>query len=223
MDKKKESILSETVYDHVLKMILKQEIKCGEKIPEEKITHMLGISRTPIREALRRLSNEGIVNIYPKRHAEVITFDEKAIKDLGVLRISLDILAAQLAITNGSNANFMKLKEIADLCYEAAKSGDVYNKIKLDCDFHLKLAEIADNPLLYRCQKALYLKVHLIQASKYVNIDDAVKKIEGHYAIIDGLMKRDEEVVTKSIQEHLIAFYGVYFKSNFSIKSLLDY
>ncbi len=209
MESSNKLVLSEKVYEHVLQMILKQEIKCGEKIPEEKITQMLGISRTPIREALRRLANDGIVNIFPKRYAEVITFDEESIKNLGIMRVSLDTLAGRLAINYGSNADFNMLKDIVDQCYEATKKGDVYSRIKFDCDFHLKLTEIASNPLLLKFQKQLYLQVHLFQATRYINIEDSLKKIEGHFEIIDALYKRDEEAVVKSIQNHLITFYNL--------------
>lgn len=201
--------LAEVVYEHVKDMILRKQILCGERIPEEKIAKQLGISRTPIREALRRLSNEGLINIYPNRFAEVITFDEQSIKDLGVIRIGLDTLAAQLAIQNGSNADFFKLREIADQCHQAAVDGDMFNRIKLDCDFHLMLSQIAGNPALMKFQKELYLKVRLLQATKYKDIDDSLKKIEHHQVIVDNLMERNVDEVIKQIQKHLVEFYNI--------------
>lgn len=201
--------LVEVVYEHIKEMILKRQILCGERIPEEKIAKQLGVSRTPIREALRRLSNEGIINIYPRRFAEVITFDDKSIKDLGIIRISLDTLAAQLAIHNGSNADFLKLKELADECYEAAKAGDVFNRIKKDCDFHLMLTQIAANPTLMKFQKELYLKIHLLQVTKYVDVKDSLKKIQHHHLIVEKLMERNVDDVMKIIQSHLAEFYNI--------------
>ena len=204
-----DTVLSETAYEQILQMILRQEIRCGEKIPEEKITQMLGMSRTPIREAIRRLANEGIVNLYPKRHAEVISFDEKAIKDVGLLRIALDTLAARLAILHGSNADFSQLKAIADACYQAARSGDLYRRIKLDCDFHLYMTEISGNQILLKVQKELYLKVQLIQAIKYTGIEESLKRVEGHFSILDGLFSRDEDIVVQSVYNHLASFYQI--------------
>lgn len=201
--------LAELVYEHVKDMILTKQILCGERIPEEKIVKQLGISRTPIREALRRLSSEGLINIYPNRFAEVITFSEESIKDLGVIRISLDTLAVQLAVQNGSNADFFKLKDIADQCYQAAINGDMFNRNRLDCDFHLMLTEIADNPILMKFQKELYLKIQLLQVTKYVDVKDSLKKIEHHHAIVEKLMERDEVEVIRLIQKHLVEFYNI--------------
>lgn len=204
-----ETVLSEIAYEQILQMILTQEIRCGEKIPEEKITQMLGMSRTPIREAIRRLANEGIVILYPKRHAEVICFDEKSIQDVGLLRIALDTLAAKLAILHGSNADFTQLQQIADACYQAAKSGDLYRRIKLDCDFHLFMTKISGNKILLKVQKELYLKVQLIQALKYTNIEESLKRVEGHFPIIDGLFSRDEKLVVQCVYNHLASFYQI--------------
>jgi len=201
--------LGEVVYEYIKNMILGKQINCGERIPEEKIAKQLGVSRTPIREALRRLSNEGLINIYPNRFAEVITFDEQSIKELGVIRISFDTLAAQLAIHNGSNADFLKLKELADQCYEAAKRGDIANRIKSDYDFHLMLSQIGGNSTLMKLQKELYLKVQLLQATKYVDVSDSLRKIEHHHRIVEKLMERDVDAVIKLIQKHLVEFYNI--------------
>lgn len=209
MDKIQNEVLSERVYQQVLDLIMTKSIKCGERIPEEKIAQMLGISRTPIREAMRRLSNEGIVNIYPKRYAEVVTIDDKLIKDLGTVRITMDTLAALLAIDHGSNSDFMELKRIADNCREAAVRGDINERIKLDSSFHTELTEISGNPILVKMQKELYLKVSLVQVIKYKDIEDSIKRVEGHYKIIDALLKRDTNAVIQSIQEHLGRFYSL--------------
>lgn len=209
LHEKEATSLGGVVYEYIKNMILEKQIKCGERIPEEKIAKQLGVSRTPIREALRRLSNEGLINIYPNRFAEVITFDQKSIKDLGVIRISLDTLAAQLAIHNGSNADFFKLKELADQCYEAARVGDIANRIKTDYEFHLMMTEIGGNSTMMKFQKELYLKVQLLQATKYVDISDSLRKIEHHHQIVEKLMERDVDAVIKLIQKHLVEFYNI--------------
>jgi len=209
MEHKDDPVLSEKVYDQILEMILTQQIRCGEKISEEKITQMLGVSRTPIREAIRRLASEGLVNLYPKRFAEVISFDDGSIRHLGTIRIALDTLAGQLAILYGSNADFMKLRHIAEQCYAAGQRGDTFGRIRLDCDFHLMLAEIARNPILIKFQKELYMRVYLVLATRDVGVEEGLRRIKGHNAIIEGLLARDEEAVINSIHDHLSMFYQV--------------
>ena len=206
------SNLSEQVYEQIRDMILKKEIAAGERIPEEKIALQSGVSRTPIREALRLLSNQGLVKLYPRKYAEVVTLTEKEIKELALLRINLDSLAVQLAIQNGSNADFMRLKQLADECDRAAEDGDVYNRIKLDCDFHIALTEIGGNELLIKIQKELYLKVHLVQANPYEGVEDSLHKISHHQEIIKGLMERDVDKVIHLIFTHLNTFYKLNIK-----------
>ena len=152
-----------------------------------------------------------MVVVYPNRQSEVVTLDEAAIQELGTVRMALDVLAAQLAVLNGSNTDFMRLRKIADACYEAAKQGDIYERIRLDCDFHLMLTEIGRNSVLFTIQRQLYLKVQLVQAEKYIDVEDSLKKIEGHNSIIEALFSRNDERVIRALQEHLASFYNVGF------------
>lgn len=195
------------VYDYVLDMMLKRQIKCGERIPETMIAERLGISRTPIREALRRLASAGIIRIYPKRFAEVISFTEQSIKDLGFVRVMLDTIAAQLAIINGSNADFIRLRELTDKSLSEAKAGDIMAAVNFDCDFHMMLAAIGGNPFLIDMQKDLYLKVKLLLCTADRKTEDRVRSLHDHYKIIDALLKRDAEGVIRLIYSHLADFY----------------
>ncbi len=208
INSKKENLVSK-VYDYVLRMIMTQEIKCGEKIPEAMIVEKLSISRTPIREALRRLSNSGIIKIYPNRFAEVISFSDQDIKDLGFIRIMLDTIAAQLAVINGSNADFVRLKELTDLSIAKEKADDRLASIKLDCEFHMILSDIAGNPFLIEMQKDLYLKVELLLSITPTSIKDRLESIMHHYKIIEMLYKRESNGVIAAIYDHLAKFYKI--------------
>ena len=156
MAAKKSTALGDIVYNHILNMILDGKIKCGEKIPEQKIVESLNISRTPVREAIRRLSSDGIINVYPNRYAEVITFTDQMIQDVGIIRTTMDCLSAQLAIQNGSNRDFNELAQLAKDCEDANNKNDMKNRIQYDCDFHMKLVEIGGNELLIDIQKKLF-------------------------------------------------------------------
>lgn len=199
--------LSQTVYDYIMKMLLKQEIKCGEKISEENISERLNISRTPIREALRLLASQGLLVIYPKRFAEVVTFSETDRHQIGIVRLNQDIFSAKLAIQNGSNADFLGLNRIADECEKYAMEDDMYLRITTDCRFHLMLAEIGRNQVHTSFQQILYQKICLLQASNYAGVQDSLSKISHHRQIIEGLMQRDAGSTIHAIVEHLKKFY----------------
>ena len=93
-------------YETLKNMILSQQIKPGEHIPEIKLANQLGISRTPMREAIKRLAADGIVTMYPNRYAEVTVFREGWLQEVGIIRLALDTVAAHLSIHYGSNYDF---------------------------------------------------------------------------------------------------------------------
>lgn len=201
--------LSQQAYEQIKKMILHLEIKPGERIPEEKIAEIVNGSRTPVREALRKLGDEGIVTIYPGRYSEVAYYDKSVVKEIGELRLSQDLLSCQLAIRHGSNSDFARLSHIAEMCEMSAKKGNVYERIAFDSEFHLEIARIGKNELLIQNQAKLYRKIHLIQISKYTNIDDSIVQIKKHKDIIAAFYDRDYGKIKILVCEHLEKFYDI--------------
>jgi DNA-binding GntR family transcriptional regulator len=201
--------LAQNAYEQIKHMILHLEIKPGERIPEEKLVSLVDGSRTPVREALRRLSNEGLVRTYPGRFSEVAYYDDAAVKQVGILRLSQDVLSCQLAITNGSNADFAVLNQLAEKCEVGARSGNIYERIAFDLEFHLQIAKIGDNNLLIENQKKLYMLIHLIQVSKYTSVQDSMAQIENHREMIEALYDRDFGKVRTVICNHLQSFYEI--------------
>lgn len=201
--------LSEPIYDYLRDMILNLEIRPGEKIPEMKIAEHFNVSRTPIREALRRLAGEGLVVLYPNRHAEVVNFTGEQINDIGVLRLAMEETAVRFAIFYGSNADFLVLRNIADRCYEAAQSGNRSERIKLDSAFHMQIAIISRNALLQKYQSQILSQVELIQATRYKDMKDASRKTFAHFAILDAMVDRKESEALRLSNEHLLDFYDI--------------
>lgn len=205
----KKKSMSEQVYEQIKKMILHLEIKPGERIPEESITDLVNCSRTPVREALRKLNEEGLVTLYPGRYSEVAYYNNDIVKKIGELRLSQDLLSCQLAIRNGSNSDFRILKELAEMCELNAKKGNIYERISFDTKFHLQIAKIGGNELLIHNQEKLYMKIHLIQISRYTNIEDSIEQIGKHKEIIESLYDRDYERIKKLVCLHLEEFYEI--------------
>ena len=201
--------LSKDVYEHILNMILNLDFKSGEKISEEKIAAMLGVSRTPIREALRKLNEDGLVNIYPRRFAEVVTFDDDMIRNIGLTRISLDKLAVELVILYGSDADYEKLENLARSCLEKAEAGDKFNSIKSDSELHLEIARLSKNRVLYEILDGIHMKVRLIQMNAHNTDKELTKSIEQHIPLIEAIKKRDADLAVSLAQEHLVKFYGL--------------
>lgn len=207
--KTKKRKMSEIAYDQIKHMIMHFELKPGECIPEEKIAKIINSSRTPVREALLKLNEEGLVKTYPGRFSKVADFDEEDVKQIGMVRLSQDILSCQLAIRNGSNRDFDKLKKIAKQCEASAKEGNVYERIVLDSEFHIEISKIGRNEILIQNQERLYTIINLIQISKYTNIEDSVAQIESHQDMIEAFYNRDSKRTNNIVCNHLQSFYNI--------------
>ena len=140
--------LTEPVYDHILNLILNMELKPGDRIPEVTIAQELGVSRTPVRNALKQLENEGLVVIYPNRFVQVATYDDEMIQNLGIMRIAVDSMAVRLAIFRGSNEDFHRLRTLAEKCCIIDENAGRLERIRNDYLFHLQLSIIARNLVL---------------------------------------------------------------------------
>lgn len=200
---------SDQAYMHLRSQILSSELKPGQRVNEESISAALNISRTPVREALRRLENDGLVTIYPKRYAEVTSYSPKDIQTLGIVRLSQDILAGRLAIYFGSDAEFSQLQPLADKCEERAAAQDLPGRIAADLAFHLKIAEIGKNDLLMKYQKELYLRIHLLQIQYSASWDDTKERVGHHSSIIDALLHRDEEAFIRTTCTRFLELYDL--------------
>jgi DNA-binding GntR family transcriptional regulator len=207
----------------MLEQIFHQKLKYGQKISEEEISEHLNVSRTPIREALRRLESQGLVEIVPKRFVQVITLNDKDIADLAIVRLNQSVLAAQLAVFHGSNSDFKKLSEIDFECDKAIENHDIYTKLKMDAEFHRAFTAIGKNPILSKIQNEIFLKVCLFQSIKYMDetkID--FSKIQNHKIIIDALYTRDLNNVITTVVQHLSKFYNLSYDNYLIPVSIFD-
>ena len=198
------SNLVQPAYDHILNLILNQELKPGDRVPEVAIAEDLGVSRTPVRAALRQLEGEGLVHIFPNRHIEVVSFDEAQMENLGITRIALDSMAVRFAVFRGSNEDFQKLRLLADRCVETVAAHDVKEYIRVDSEFHLELTRISQNPILERYQVQLMRQMQVLLSYRY---DFAALAPVTHHMILEAVEERDEEKAVRLIVEHLSDFY----------------
>lgn len=105
--------LSEKIAMTIRNNIIKGIIKPGERLVEPKLSEMLGISRTPIREALRLLEMEGFIEIIPRRGAIVTTLTRKDIDDIFTIKMRLEPLASSLAVSYLEKSDIDRMKELA--------------------------------------------------------------------------------------------------------------
>lgn len=196
-------------YDAIQEMIFRKELARGEKVPEASLVERLGISRTPIREALKLLERDGLVTISPQCYSQVAEYSPAYIAQIGVARVALETLAVKLALHYGSNAEFHVLEQINTAYRQAIDAGDTVEKIALDCRFHQEISNIGKNAILIDMQQQLYRKVRFIQTYSDYDREDRYRSVRRHEAITAALLARDEAGTVQRMKEHLTDFYDL--------------
>ena len=209
MNNNTRKVLSREVYEKIKEMIFSKELAQGDRIPEEKMAEFVGGSRTPVREALRLLSAEGLVEVAPRHCASVRVYDQQAMEEVGTVRLSQDILAARLAIQFGTNQDFLDMRPLVEVCEECAKRGDIQGFITSDHSFHTRIVEVRRNRILIDNQKRLYQIIRLIQISHYSNVEKSLQDVRHHREILDGLLARDYVRTSNAICDHLKDYYHI--------------
>lgn len=198
------------VYNYVLDQIFHQKFSYGQKISEEEIAQSLNVSRTPIREALRKLESDGLVEILPKRFAQIVTLTADDMRQMGTVKLQLDFLAAQLAVHHGSNSDFTSLERTNEALGKALADHDPYNTLRLDAQFHQEYMAISGNDPLVRFQHQLQTRISLYQSISLREKPDMMShSLEEHQAIIDALYSRDISRLLHVIVPHIVRFYDI--------------
>ena len=128
--------LRDVVFNTLRKAILRGELKPGERLMEIQLANKLGVSRTPIREAIRKLELEGLVLMIPRKGAEVAQITEKNMQDVLEVRKALEELSVQLACERITPEQVEEMKMAAEDFRKFLKSGDVTKIAEADVKFH---------------------------------------------------------------------------------------
>ena len=199
---------SEKAYIILRDKILNMEFAAGQKLREDALVDMLEMSRTPIRTALSNLARDGLVEIVPKRYSMVAKYSEEEISQIGVARLGLDIMSANLALHYGSNAEMYELLRLCDLQEKAVKEKNDNLRREIDCMFHLEISKISKNEILIEMQKNLYLKVRHILSSHDIDRPNRYASIDMHRMIVNALLARDRERTLQCVKDHLFTYYN---------------
>ncbi len=158
--------LSDEIYNLLKTQILNGKLAGGEKIPEESLAKEFGVSRTPIREAVRRLGEYGLVDIKPRCYAVVSTISEKEAKDIARVRIDLECLAIDLITPESLEANIKELARHAAECQYALDIDNRAESFMQDSLFHLALIKASDNITLYHVYERLETRIQQLRINQ---------------------------------------------------------
>ena len=195
--------LRDVVFHTLRKAILRGNLEPGERLREIHLADKLGVSRTPIREAIRKLELEGLVVMIPRKGAVVAEITEKSLRDVLEVRRALEALAVRLACEKILDEEVEELKVAAKAFEEELETGDVTAYAEADVRFHDIIYRATDNQrliqLLYNLREQMYR-----YSVEYLKREDAHETLLAeHRIIIDTIQKRDEERAVEAVCAHI--------------------
>jgi len=195
--------LRNRIYQHLKNAILNGVYKPGESLIELKVAKELGVSRTPVREAIRQLELEGLVSSIPNKGVIVEGVTEKDVEDIYTIRKMIEGLAARWAAEKITPEQLKELKDVLDLMEFYTQKGEIDKVSELDTHFHdIIFRACQSRPL----ESVLSHFNHFIQRARLVSIKSigrAQVSLEEHKKIYEALEKRDPEEAEKAMINHV--------------------
>lgn len=195
--------LSEVVYDELKKNILTGEITPGTRLMEVEMAEEMGVSRTPVREAIHKLEKEGLVNIEPRKGSYVSGISLKEMVDTLVVREVLESLAAELAAANQDKEGICRLEKMTSEYRDAIIEGDMEKIIHVDEGFHSAIVEMSGNRALIQLFEPVQ---ELALRFRYLYYDN-FKRYENmpteHMNIVEAIRSGDVETARSVADYHV--------------------
>ena len=195
--------LREMVYEELKMQILKGSIIPGTRMMEVELAEEMGVSRTPIREAIRKLEKEGLVTIEPRRGAYASMISTEDMVEILEVRQDLEGLAAYFAADRMTKSQMEELRQVSNSYNEAVKEGNMEAMIKHDTRFHHIIVESCRNKILVQMIEQLQELVLRFRYIYYDNFKRAENMPEEHEAIVAAIAEGDADKARAAADIHI--------------------
>lgn len=195
--------LRDVVFNTLRQAILRGELKPGERLMEIQLADRLGVSRTPIREAIRKLELEGLVLMIPRKGAEVAKISEKHLRDVLEVRRCLEELAVELACQRMDEEQVKKLEKAHETFIEAVKGKDMMRMAECDEAYHDVIYEGTGNQRLIQLLNNIREQMYRYRLEY---IKDAGKRqilVHEHEQILQAIRMHHVNEAKSAIREHI--------------------
>lgn len=195
--------LRDVVFNTLRRAILTGELKPGERLMEIHLANRLGVSRTPIREAIRKLELEGLVTMIPRRGAEVAQITEKSLQDVLEVRRALDALCAELACDRITAEGKASLRKACDSFEEATRTGDVVTIAEADVALHDIIVQATGNQRLIQLINNLSEQMYRYRFEYIKDESGHENLVSEHRMIYESIMNGDKEKAAAAARLHI--------------------
>jgi len=195
--------LRDVVFNTLRQAILKGELQPGERLMEITLANKLGVSRTPIREAIRKLELDGLVIMIPRKGAIVAEITEKDLKDVLEVRAALEVLATELACCRMSDKGILLLEAALEDFEQSLHSNNVTLIAEKDVIFHDVIFNATGNDRLVQILNNLREQIYRYRVEYLKDFTSHARLKTEHRQIFEAIKKRDGKQASDLIVEHI--------------------
>jgi DNA-binding GntR family transcriptional regulator len=188
----KEAIMAADIYAQ------REEIRLDER----QLSRALGVSRTPLREAMTRLEQEGFLRTVPRRGVFIVRKTKKEIIEIIEICAALESMAARLATINASDESIGALRHMFDEFHSSAPSAHLHEYSDANIAFHQAIINLSGSHLMGKTIENLFVHVRAIRRMTISQKDRASRSIADHMRIIEALERRDTELAERLVRQH---------------------
>lgn len=196
--------LRDQVYESLKKAIVTLELEPGKRILDKDLAAEFGVSRTPVREALKRLEDEGLVESLPGSQTRVTNIFLEEAKNAFTVVAALHRLAARLAVPFLSEEELKRMEESNAKLRKAIDDQDVIRAVEADDSFHSILLKASRNPEIELALDRIMSKVRRLEFSQFSSVS-AKKSIEQHDEIIRACLVKDVSLASSLVEENWLS------------------
>lgn len=207
--------LSDRILNLIEKAILSGSIKPGERLIETELAKNLGISKSPVREALKRLEGGGIVQLVPRKGYFVRDINRKSINDFFDVMFILEPTAAKLALKRKSEAVCQQIDEILSNMERCLRKKEYESYRILNNQFHGLFYNLTENEWIIKISQMLLKQGYMLRSLSLFTRDRFSSSLEEHLAIADAYKKGSEKQLEKAVKNHLAMFKDNILQSDF--------
>ncbi len=195
--------LRDVVFNTLRQAILTGELKPGERLMEIHLANRLGVSRTPIREAIRKLELEGLVTMIPRRGAEVAQITEKSMNDVLEVRRALDALCVELACDRITDEELEELRQACVGFEQAVKTKDAKKIAQADVALHDIIVHATGNQRLIQLVNNLSEQMYRYRFEYIKDFTQHERLMKEHKIIYESIVKKDKETAAREAENHI--------------------
>lgn len=192
-----------SVYDYLFNAIRSGDIKPGQTLTERGLAEKIGVSRTPVREAIRKLEEQGIVTHEPHKGVKVITLSEEKVAQLYDVRELLEGLAVRRLAERQTPQMIEELRGFIEKAEKEAVENNIRELAEINSEFHLALARLSGNVYLETIMNMLQTQISLMMSASLSTSGRPLQNIEEHKGLIDAIRSGDGEFAESIAKHHV--------------------